>query len=190
VKLFATVLILAASSVAAFGQAPPAPDHDHTTLECDAKRDNCGTLIHIQCPVGFERIEVLNSDLTTHEACAFKWPPEPKPAARVTDKKFWMLTGLNVGLSVAATRSLVACRADHGIGPCTDGGYGPFNAREVLRQVLTAATIPISWKIKSIEDGNHDRHKFWWVMQAIPIGINSGVMIQNAVKHYRPKELE
>jgi hypothetical protein len=182
-KRIAAVLILAVSPVVASAQVtlsgdvtPAANAHFNEKL--------------LECPVGFERIEVLNSDLTTHSACAYKWPPEPKAAARVTDKKFWMLTGLNVGLSVAATRSLVACRADHGIGPCTDGGYGPFNAREVLRQVLTVATIPISWKIKSIEDGNHDRHKFWWVMQAIPIGINSGVMIQNTVKHYRPKETD
>jgi hypothetical protein len=113
----------------------------------------------------------------------------PKPVVRrILDKKFLLQTALNVGISIAATRSLAACRRDHGIGPCTDGGYGEFKAREVLRQGMTLASIPLSFKIKSIEETNQDKHKFWWIIQAVPIGINSGVMIQNASKHYGPKE--
>lgn len=119
-------------------------------------------------------------------------PEEPIPVVkhRLIDKKFVALTLLNIGVSVAATKSLVACRADHGIGPCTDGGYGPFPAREAVRQAFTGTMALISLKLKSIEDKGTYRFKFWWIPQAVSIGVNAGVMIQNASKNYKPKERE
>jgi hypothetical protein len=107
---------------------------------------------------------------------------------RVFDKKFLVATALSVGLSIAATRSLVRCRADHGIGPCTDGGYGPFTQREVVRQGMTGFLILPSYEIKRIEDRDDAKHKFWWVIPAFNAAWNSGVMVENARKHYGPKD--
>src|SRR5690242_10911042 len=78
-------------------------------------------------------------------------PPKHAILHRVFDKKFLFLTALSVGTSIAATITISRCRRDHGIGPCTDGGYGEFNARETLRQVQTGFLIIPSWKIKKIE---------------------------------------
>ena len=106
---------------------------------------------------------------------------------RVADKKFWLATGISIGTSIAATITISRCRHDHGIGPCTNGGYGPFQARETLRQVQTGFLILPSYKIKAIEDRNNDKHKFWWLFPAINAGLDSGMIIQNARKHYGPK---
>jgi len=114
-------------------------------------------------------------------------PPKPGFRHRVFDKKFLLVTAVSVGVSIAATRSLTRCRADHGIGPCTDGGYGEFKAREVLRQGLTGFFILPSYKVKSIEDNQGCKHKFWWVFPVVAIGMNAGVMVQNQSKHYGPK---
>jgi len=107
---------------------------------------------------------------------------------RVFDKKFFFLTALSIGTSIAATVTITRCRRDHGIGPCTDGGYGPYTARETLRQVQTGFLILPSYKIKRIEDEDRIKHKFWWVFPAFNAAWNSGVMIENARKHYGPKD--
>jgi hypothetical protein len=107
---------------------------------------------------------------------------------RVFDKKFLVATAVSVGLSIAATRSLVRCRADHGIGPCTDGGYGPFTQREVLRQGMTGFLILPSYETKRIEDRDDAKHKFWWLFPAFNAAWNSGVIVQNARKRYGPKD--
>lgn len=109
---------------------------------------------------------------------------------RVFDKKFLAVTALSVGLSVAASFTLARCRHDHGIGPCSDGGYGEFKAREVLRQVQTGFLILPTWKLKSVEDEEGAKHKFWWIFEAANAGLNAGVIAENRSKHYRPKELD
>lgn len=117
-------------------------------------------------------------------------PPKKVIRQRFFDKKAVFLTVVNVGVSIWATLELNECRKDHGIGPCTDGGYGPFKAREILRQGQTGGLTLISLKIKSIEDRNDDKHKFWWTFQAGNIGWNLGVILQNRAKHYGPKEID
>ena len=115
-------------------------------------------------------------------------PPKPGIVQRVFDKKFFFLTALSIGTSIAATATITRCRRDHGIGPCTDGGYGPYAQREALRQVQTGFLILPSYKIKRIEDQDGIRRKFWWVFPAFNAAWNSGVMIENARKHYGPKD--
>jgi hypothetical protein len=113
--------------------------------------------------------------------------PKAPVKHRIADKKFWLLTAASVGASVAASFAVNRCRRDHGIGPCTDGGYGEFKTREVLRQGLTAFLILPTYKIKKIEDEDGAKHKFWWLFEAGNIGLNAGVIAQNAGKHYGPK---
>jgi hypothetical protein len=115
-------------------------------------------------------------------------PPKPTVLHRVFDKKFLIVTAISVASSVAATYTINRCRQDHGIGPCTDGGYGPFRAREILRQVQTGFLVLPSFKIKQIEDRKEMKHKLWWLFPAINTVLNTGVMIQNSRKHYGPKE--
>ena len=117
-------------------------------------------------------------------------PPKDIIKHRVTDWKFWTANGVSIGSSIAATYSLVKCREDHGIGPCTDGGYGEFKTREGLRQGLTGGIVLLSFKIKSIEDENNDRYKFWWLLPVGNAAFNSSIIITNASKHYGPKELQ
>lgn len=115
-------------------------------------------------------------------------PPTPAAKPAVADLKFWLLTGANIGLSVARTKSLVRCRADHGIGPCTDGGYGEFKAREIIQQGATAGSIILSYFHKRAEDRDGSSPKFWWIWQGGSIALNTGVIVTNASKHYGPKE--
>ena len=107
---------------------------------------------------------------------------------RVFDKKFLLATAISVGVSIAATATITRCRRDHGIGPCTSGGYGEYHARETLRQVQTGFLILPSYKIKRIEDEDGKKHKFWWVLPAINAAWDGGVIAENARKHYGPKE--
>jgi hypothetical protein len=116
----------------------------------------------------------------------------PKPAAhgpRIADLKFWLATGINIGVSVATTWTIARCRADHGIGPCQDGGYGEFKTREGLRQGLTGGLTLVSFEIKKIEDTNGDRHKFWWLFPVGETAVNASVIIENAARHFGPKEV-
>jgi hypothetical protein len=121
--------------------------------------------------------------------CQSAMGQEPKPARRhrVFDKKFLLLTAVSVGASIAASFAIHRCRRDHGIGPCTDGGYGEFKTRETLRQGLTAFLILPSYKIKKIEDEDGGKYKFWWLFPAANAGLNLGVIAQNAGKRYGPK---
>ncbi len=107
---------------------------------------------------------------------------------RVADKKLWISTAISVGASVAASFALNKCRHDHGIGPCTDGGYGEFKTREGLRQGLTGFLILPTFKLKKLEDDDGSKHKLWWLFQAANTGVNLGVIAQNARKHYGPRE--
>lgn len=109
---------------------------------------------------------------------------------RVADKKFWISTAISVGSSIAASATINRCRHDHGIGPCTDGGYGEFKTREGLRQGLPAFLILPTYKIKQIEDEDGSKYKYWWLLQAANAGVNVGVIIQNKRKHYGPREIE
>lgn len=115
-------------------------------------------------------------------------PPKPTLRHRVFDKKFLFVTAANVGFSIAATRSLVKCRHDHGIGPCTDGGYGEFKTREGLRQGLTGGLAILSYFHKQAEDEDGGKYKFWWLFQAGNTAVNAGVIVQNARKHYGPRD--
>jgi hypothetical protein len=115
-------------------------------------------------------------------------PPKKGIIGRIFDKKLLFLTAVDVGLSIAATKSLVSCRADHGIGACTDGGYGEFKTREGLRQGLTGFLALTSWELKWIEDQDGDKYKFWWLFQAGNAAVNAGVMIENGRKHFGPKD--
>lgn len=117
-------------------------------------------------------------------------PPKDIRRHRVADWKWWTANIVSVGTSAAATYYLWRCREDHGIGPCTDGGYGPFKAREILRQGQTGAFIGISWKIKEIEDNQGSHYKFWWLFPVGNAAYNAGVMIENARKNYGPKEVD
>ncbi len=113
-------------------------------------------------------------------------PPKPGIRKRVFDKKFLAVTAVNIGASVAASFALNKCRHDHGIGPCTSGGYGEFKTREALRQGLTGFLVFTSWKLKQLEDEDGSKHKFWWLFQAANTGVNAGVIAQNASKHHWP----
>jgi hypothetical protein len=115
-------------------------------------------------------------------------PPKPTILHRVFDKKFLVVTAINVGVSIGTTLAIAKCRQDHGIGPCQDGGYGPFPAREALRQGLTGFLILPSFKVKAIEDRDNDKHKFWWLIQTVPVAINTQILVSNRLKHYGPKE--
>lgn len=109
---------------------------------------------------------------------------------RVADKKFWISTAISVGTSIAASATINRCRRDHGIGPCTDGGYGEFKTREGFRQGLTGFLIFPTYKIKKLEDQGGTKYKFWWLFQAANAGVNIGVIVQNRRKPYGPKELD
>ncbi len=112
----------------------------------------------------------------------------PAVKHRTFDKKFLVWTALSVGASIAVTATLTRCRHDHGIGPCTDGGYGEYKTREVLRQGLTGFLILPAYKIKKIEDEDGSRHKFWWLLPAFNTGANATIIAQNALKRYGPRE--
>ncbi len=117
-------------------------------------------------------------------------PPKPAAKARVADWKFWAVTAGTIGISVATTKSLVDCRHDHGIGPCVDGGYGEFRAREVLRNGLAVGINLITYQINRIEDDEDHKFKTWWLM---PVGVtawNAATMVRNKVHTYPPKEIE
>jgi hypothetical protein len=73
------------------------------------------------------------------------------------------------------------------VGGAAAEGSGEFKTREVLRQGLTAFLILPTYKIKKIEDEDGAKHKFWWLFEAGNIGLNAGVIAQNAGKHYGPK---
>ena len=107
---------------------------------------------------------------------------------RVLDKKFWTVTAINVGLGIITSRAIQKCRADHGIGPCQDGGYGDFNAREGVRQAFVIGMELPAFKVKQIEDEQPSKHKTWWAILAVPIGINTEILVANRLKHYGPKE--
>ncbi len=114
-------------------------------------------------------------------------PPKKTIKQRLFDKKAIFLTAANVGTSIWATLAIRKCRADHGKGPCADGGYGPFGWREGLRQTQTGGLAILSLKIKSIEDADGDKHKFWSTLQAGNIGWNLGVIAENANRRFGPK---
>lgn len=109
---------------------------------------------------------------------------------RVADLKFWIVTVADVAISIAATRKLVNCRHDHGIGPCVDGGYGEFKTREGLRQAFAGGATLISFEIKKIEDSNDDKYKFWWALPVGNIAWNASGMVRNATHGFPPKEKE
>lgn len=111
-------------------------------------------------------------------------PPKQGIRQRVLDKKFLLATAISVGASIAATATISRCRRDHGIGPCTDGGYGPFTQREVIRQALTGFLIWPSFEVKRIEERDGADHKIWWIFPTFNAAWSSGVIIQNASKHY------
>lgn len=117
-------------------------------------------------------------------------PPKDTIKTRVADWRFWTANGISVGTSIAATRTITKCREDHGIGPCNAGGYGEYKSREFLRQAQTGTLFFISLKIKGIEDENHDRYKFWWLLPLGNAAYNAEVIITNATKHFGPKELQ
>ena len=98
---------------------------------------------------------------------------EPVPAVKhhVFDKKLIILTAVSIGVSIATSSTINRCRHDHGIGPCSDGGYGEFKAREVLRQVQTGFLVLPTFKIKKIEDDRQSKHKFWWLIEAGKPGV-------------------
>jgi hypothetical protein len=113
-------------------------------------------------------------------------PPKPGIVHRVFDKKFAAVLVADIVVSVVATKKLKKCRADHGIGPCADGGYGEFTAREILRQIQTGAVSLLSWKIKTLDDRDGSKYKFWWLFPAANAAWNAGGIIQNATKHNWP----
>jgi hypothetical protein len=111
----------------------------------------------------------------------------PKRHHRTLDKKFWVLTAVNVGVSIATSLAVQRCARDHGFGVCQAGGYGDLKAREGVRQGFTGGMILISFKAKQAEDEEGGR-KLWWTIQAAPLAINTEILLANRLKSYSPRE--
>lgn len=116
-------------------------------------------------------------------------PPKSVFRQRLFDKKLVGLLAADIGVSIASTRSLVRCRADHGIGPCNDGGYGEFKARETLRQAQTATLDLCAIFLKRAED-KQDGRKFWWLFPTFNTAWNASNIARNAFHTYPPKPAE
>lgn len=152
----------------------------------------CSLLLVLVCP-SYARELVCIGDVcrTVETGTAQDVNPDPPKAtvkARVADVKFWLVTGVNVAVSITATKKLVDCRHDHGIGPCVDGGYGEFKARETLRQGFTGGVTLISFEIKKIEDREDNKYKFWWLLPALNSAWNASGMIRNASHSFPPRD--
>jgi len=146
-----------------------------------------GSWANTRCEMGICRF-VQTAPIPQMAKDTSQMPTKSAIKRRVTDGKFLLANGLSIGASVAATLTITRCRRDHGIGPCLDGGYGDYKAREGVRQAQTGILFGVSWAIKRIEDEDGSRHKFWWIF---PIGnavYNTAIVTVNATRHYGPRE--
>jgi hypothetical protein len=73
---------------------------------------------------------------------------QPVPAVKThkawyKDAAVWVLLGITVATSLAATHEINNCRAQNGVAPC-DGGYGEYKAREIVRMAGTVGEDAIA----------------------------------------------
>lgn len=127
---------------------------------------------------------------TARLAAALPHGPVATVKRRVADWRWWVVTGVTVGTAIVTTRTIDRCRTDHGIGPCVDGGYGEYRAREALRISLAVGINAVSWPIKKIEDEDGRRFKTWWLLPAGVTAWNASTIARNRARTFGPRETE
>lgn len=85
------------------------------------------------------------------------WPVSIEAKPWYKDVKVWVILGIGIGASAAATHWSHECRVKFGPAPC-DGGYGEYRAREGARMVGTLGMDALAlW-------GRHEGFKEWPIM--------------------------